>query len=136
MTSTTVDEDGIQNTVSTDGSTLVPTAKTAEQHNEYIPNKPIGIWDDKVHTGEGQFIAEEFTDALQQYIADYIVRNAGDSENAQYVVCYIPADHTVDPPEHVPKHFMTCYWSRMKKEDKRQQWQGWARVNRWEKVRK
>lgn len=70
----TIDEDGIQNSVSIDLATLVPTAKIAERQIVYTSKEPADKPINEVNDGGGQIIAKGFAEALQECAGDWIVR--------------------------------------------------------------
>lgn len=62
------------------------------------------------HEGNTAMKEENFVNAQQKYATDLINRHVGRGDNVQSVVCwygYTQADDTMEPPSHIPEHFIT-----------------------------
>lgn len=56
--------------------------------------------------------------ARNEYVIDNVIQHIGNRRNVKYVVRwyeYKPADGTVEPPGHIPQHFITRYWRNRQK---------------------
>lgn len=76
-TKTTIDEDGIRNTVIISSTTLAPLTKFAERPIVYMTSEPVDNRGDDVNTGKGQTTEEEFDAAWREHAVDHIVRHVG-----------------------------------------------------------
>lgn len=112
----TIEEEGFRNTVSVDQVTLVPLAEYAEQQLVYTSKQSIDERDDKADETGGHTTAEDLADALHEYAVHCVMSHKGESDNVRYVVRlygYTFAEDRVEPLEHIPEHFITCYWGRL-----------------------
>lgn len=74
-TASTIDEDGIQNSVLIEQTTLAPMAKLSEHYEEYTPNELVDKRSHEADKKGGQTFSEEFADARSEFAVDCIVRD-------------------------------------------------------------
>lgn len=80
-TTITIDEEGIQNTLSIDLATLAPSAKYGERQLVYTPDELADKRDDKVDEKIGQTAAEQIANAQCEYAVDCIVPHVGECDD-------------------------------------------------------
>ena len=103
-----VDEDGLLNTVSTDRLTI------AKHANEDVDAEA----GDAFRSNDGQHDHDGTVDddRKNEYVVDKIVRHVDDEGDTKYVVRwygYGADEDTVEPAEHLPRHFIDRYWKRV-----------------------
>lgn len=100
-----IDEEGIPNRVSIDRITHAPLTATQLQQSVTSARPDLDV------TGNDTPKAARPTDTNKdEYVVDRIVRHIGKGDTLRYVVRwygYGPQDDTIEPPQHIPQHFIT-----------------------------
>lgn len=139
QTSIAIDGDRIQNTVSNDRATPLPTGRHAQRQLLHTAVEPVEEQDKKEGETVRQNTAEEIGSARWKYAVDRIMRHVGEADNLLYVelwYSYTSADDKVEPPKHISKRFITHYLRRLNKKNEVRQRCGQRNPNRRWKVPK
>lgn len=97
----TVEEDGIQNTVSIHLATVVPSTILEQRQLEYTLYRPVDNQDYIIDEEARQTSSEEIANTFFEYSVDGIVFHVREGDIGRYVGCwygYTPAKDTVEPP--------------------------------------
>lgn len=123
----TIEENGVDNTITADRATLCTTRPTGETSRPIVLSTLGNSHGNHNHNGETSLDKPHGTlhetntrrpqeDETQEYAVDRIVGHTGHGAERKYIVRwygYTQAEDTAEPPSHIPPHFIQRYWTRV-----------------------